>query len=58
MTKTESLKEKIKLQQDKLNRYLNSDAQDILSWNRTVEMSKELDRLIVEYLKYQNEQIE
>lgn len=53
MSEMEHLKERIKSEQAKLNDMLNSGESDILSWDKTAEMSIKLDKLIVEYLRLQ-----
>ncbi len=53
MSKAEALKEKIKSGQEKLNELLKRDEKDILSLEETAAMSRELDKLIVEFLRLQ-----
>lgn len=49
MSETEFLKQKIKSEQEKLNKLLMNGEKRILALDETIDMSKELDKLIVEY---------
>jgi vancomycin permeability regulator SanA len=51
MGETEYLKERIKSEQEKLNDLLKSGEKDTLALDETAQMSRELDKLIVEFLK-------
>lgn len=53
MNETEHLKERIKTEQEKLNDLLKNGETDTLSTDETTRMSRELDKLIVEFLKLQ-----
>ena len=53
MSDTEYLKEKIKWEQEKLNDLLKSGEQDMLALDETAQISRELDKLIVEFLRLQ-----
>ena len=51
MSDNEGLKDKIKSEQEKLNNLLKSGEMDLLTMDKTTQMSRDLDKLIVEFLK-------
>ena len=51
MNKIESLKYKIRLQQEKLNAILENSDKGILILDETCELSRELDKLILEFYR-------
>ncbi len=51
MNDTEGLKDKIKSEQEKLNELLESGEMELLTMDETTRMSRDLDKLIVEFLK-------
>ena len=53
MSETEYLKERIKSEQEKLNNLLKSGEKDMLTLDEIAEMSRELDKLIVEFHRLQ-----
>ena len=53
MSETEYLKERIKTGREKLNDLLKSGEIDSLALDEITEMSRELDKLIVEFIRIQ-----